>query len=282
MRTGNAIAGLVGGLTIAAMTCGGTAPALAGALFEPPAGCAVYLTTQNRGCRVVNHYSCPAVHPDHRWSHRFVPGSGAWVSRIDGDAQWVESGPEAEPDWMRTQWPVEDSGSVSELIETGVDAYDFIQRSRSGITERVSGFDKVIGEVVVDGEPLLRTQFEATYRDVNGSVTRQVRGEEYVSAKHGRFFGDRLIEMRDGREIARHSRGPVEFVYPGEEGFRSLDPQYDCDVISGMPDGARVAGVGPGASPSPLSLGPMAHQWQPPGIFLDRRNSGARGIGGPS
>lgn len=279
---GKAIAGLAGGLGAVLMAAVVAEPVRAETLFEPPMGCEVFLTTQNRGCRVVNHYTCPMIDPDDRWSHRFVRGSGAWVSRIDEDAQWVESGTEAEPDWMRTQWPVEDAGSVTELIETGVDAYDFIQRSRDGHVERVSGFDKVTGEVVVDGEPLLRTQFEATYRDVNGRVTRQVQGEEYVSVKHRRFFGDMLIEMVDGREIARHSRGPVEFVYPGDEGFRSLDPQYDCDVLSGMPGGALVAGVGPGASPSPLSLGPMAHQWQPPGIFSDRRNMGARVIGGRS
>lgn len=242
MITGKVLAGLAGGLMAAALACAPALPARAGTLFQPPEGCAVYLTTQNRGCRVVNHYTCPAIDPDHRWSHRFVPGSDAWVSRIDGEAQWLESGTEAEPDWMRTQRPVEDAGNVSELIETGVDSYDFIQRSRSGIVERVSGFDKVIGKVEVDGEPLLRTRFEATFRNVDGRVTRRVTGEEYVSERHRRFFGDTLIEMHEGREIARHSRGPVEFLYPDDEGFRSLDPQYDCDVMSGIgTGGARVA-----------------------------------------
>ncbi|WP_418593299.1 hypothetical protein [Ponticoccus sp. (in: a-proteobacteria)] len=143
MRTGNAIAGLAGGLTIAATACGAAAPARAGALFEPPAGCAVYLTTQNRD-------SCPTVDPDQRRIHGSVPGSGAGGGRIDGDARRVESGPVAEPDRRRSLRPDAATRGSRALNAAGGKVCAVIARSGGGIVGLLRGFDGVSAGFAVE------------------------------------------------------------------------------------------------------------------------------------
>ena len=207
-----------------------------GGLFTPPEGCEAYLTVQSRGCSVTNHFICPQIAPDHTFRTDFGEAGPYFTSRIDGDAQWIESGPPENPTRTRTVDPITDPGSVSELIENGVDSFDFYQQDdRDGLT-RVTGYDRIIGEIEIDGEPLYRTDFEMTRRDENGRVIEHVRGKEYVSGRHNRFFAGFAVDVTDDeRETNARDRSPVDFIYPDEPGFRGTYPRYDCDLMSGLP-----------------------------------------------
>lgn len=226
------------GLTgLVALTCAGGATAQGG-LFVPPADCETYLTVQSRSCVVTNHYVCPEIDPDHKYRTDFGEAGPYFTSRIDGDGQWVTSGPPDNPTRTRTITPVDDPGSVEELISTGVDSFDFYQQAEGGVLTRVTGYDRIIGEVEIDGEPLYRTEFEMTRRDAAGSVIEHVQGKEYVSGVHKRFFAGFAADVTaEGREANGRDRSPVEFIYPGEPGFRGIYPRYDCELMSGLPTG---------------------------------------------
>lgn len=214
------------------LACAGVAHAQGA--FVPPDGCETYLTVQALDCMVTNHYVCPAIDPDHQFRTDFGEAGPAFSSRIDGRAHWVSSGPPDDPEETVTVPPEGDPGDVDELIANKVDTFDFYQESASQGLTRVTGFDRIIGEVEIDGEPLLRTEFEMTRTDAAGQVLEHVVGKEYVSEKHRRFFAGFAADVIDGRETAGRDRSPVEFIYPGEPGFGSTYPRYGCELISGL------------------------------------------------
>lgn len=214
-------------------------PAAAQGTFAPPEGCTTHLTVQSLSCMVTNHYTCPDLDPGHQFRTDFGEAGPFFTSRIDDKAHWVSSGPPEDPEETRTVPPLGDPGDVDELIANGVDTFDFYQESPQEGRTRITGYDRIIGEIEIDGEPLLRTQFEMTRRNEAGEVIETVVGKEYVSAKHRRFFAGYAADVIDGREAAGRDRSPVEFIYPGEPGFGSTYPRYGCELIS----------EGPGAEP---------------------------------
>ncbi|WP_425099564.1 hypothetical protein [Tropicibacter sp. S64] len=212
--------------------------AQAGDVFVAPEGCTLDLTTQNRDCRVEHSWHCPQIDADDVWRVVIDETGPVFVSRIDNQTQWVESGPPHDPAQWITQRPIADASNLDELLAGGLDTYDFSQRRPGGMIERITGFDRIVGEVVIDGETLYQTEFYATYRDWQGTVLRELEGREFVSGKHRRFFPGYVKEiLPDGRET-EWSRPPVEFIYPGEAGFAAMQPLYDCDVISALRTGA--------------------------------------------
>lgn len=202
------------------------------AVFDVPEGCDAFLTVQSRSCLVSHYWACEADR-GHRWRIDYGAEGAQFISRIDAEAQWIESGDPLDERRTVTILPADDPGSVSELLETGADSYDFVQRRPNGRVERVVGFDRIIGDpVVIDGEALFPTEFSATFRDLNGQVLWEVTGQEYVSARFQRFFGGISRGLDDG-VITERDRTPVEFIEPGERGFLSTQPQHDCDLLSG-------------------------------------------------
>ena len=236
MTKGKAINVWFGGLTaLVAFGCAGMASAQGLGLFTPPEGCETYLTVQSRSCVVTNHFTCPQIDPDHKFRTDFNEAGAYFTSRIDGDAQWIASGPPNAPRDTRTILPVTDPGSARELIETGIDSFDFYQTAPGEGVTRVTGFDRILGEIEIDGEPLFQTEFEMTRRDENGRVIEHVKGREYVSDRHRRFFAGFAADIVDGAESGGRDRSPVEFIYPGEAGFGGIYPRYDCELMSALP-----------------------------------------------
>jgi hypothetical protein len=225
----------LGLLTLVALWgAAGTGSAQIPGQFTPPEGCETYLTVQSRGCVVTNHFVCPQIDPEHRFRTDFGEAGPYYTSRIDGDAQWVASGPPNAPERTRTVDPVTDPGSLRELIDTGIDSFDFYQSDPEDGLTRITGFDRIVGEVEIDGEPLLRTEFEMTRRDETGRVTEHVVGREFVSDRHKRFFAGYAADLVDGVERNGRDRSPVEFFYPGDAGFGLIYPRYDCELVSGL------------------------------------------------
>ncbi|SMX40756.1 hypothetical protein [Maliponia aquimaris] len=214
-------------------------PAAGQGSFAPPEGCESYLTVQAQNCVVTNHYVCPAIDPEHQFRTDFGEAGPYFTSRIDNKAHWVSSGPPDDPEETRTVPPPGDPGDVDELIANGVDTFDFYQESPQEGRTRITGYDRIVGEIEIDGEPLFRTEFEMTRTDESGRVIEHVTGKEYVSERHRRFFAGFAADVIDGREAAGIDRSPVEFIYPGEPGFGATYPRYGCELIS----------QGPGAEP---------------------------------
>jgi len=201
-----------------------------GSRYYPPAGCTGTLTVQSRSCIVSHIYTCAADNPGESWRIQFDVDGPNFLSKIDAETQWLESYELFPTRREVLQQPAPDPASLSELLATGTDSYDFTQRS-DGRPVRVVGFDRLTGDdVVIDGEPLLGTEFSARYEDTTGTYL-EVSGREFVSVAHQRFISGTVTQtwLRDGAS-REWDRTPIDFIYPGEPGFFSKTPLYDCEA----------------------------------------------------
>lgn len=208
-------------------------PAVAdGSLFYPPQGCTGYLTVQQANCTVSQHWTCEKDPQGVKWRADMRQSRVVYVSKTDKETQWLESydfSPIRQSDLVQ---PATDPASLTELLNTGVDSFDFILVDQTTRTRtRVVGYDRITEyDVSIDGEPLHRTEFSVRF--VNpGSATAQleVEGSEYVSATHRRFFGGLRTRTSDGPSEVVDST-PVQFIYPGEDGFFAKTPLYGCSL----------------------------------------------------
>lgn len=206
------------------------APAAASDAFIPPVGCEGVVTVQSRGCEVDNIYVCTADAPGDSWRVSFDLDGPKFIGRIDAETQWMESIDLFPTRREVIEQPAADPASLSELLDTGTDAFDFNMRGDGGEVTRVVGFDQLTGEeVVIDDEPLLRTQFSARYESTITGITR-IEGTEYVSTRLGRFLaGSYRFTSADGA-VSEWANDPIEFIYPGEPGFFSRTPLYECEA----------------------------------------------------
>lgn len=210
------------------------APALAGS-WTPPEGCEITMTVQSKGCRVSNHYVCKADPPGDQWRADFDQEGIYFYSRINREAEWIESF-DVNPTMRQSLDPgAEDPASFSELLSAGIDTYAFSLSRDDGTHSNVSGFDRLTGRsFTIDGVVLEETEFDYTETDDGGMVLRRARGNEYISRERRNFFaGPGETDLGDGqwRPI---DGSPMDFAFPGDKGFGSTQPIYDCDAILSM------------------------------------------------
>jgi hypothetical protein len=216
--------------------CGVMQPASA-AGFTPPEGCTTWLTVQAKQCRVSNYYKCDRDAPGDQWRADFDQEGIFFVSRIDAEGQWVESF-DLFPTVRQTLDPnPEDPASFTELL-TGLDSFAFDLTKDDGRQSRVRGFDRLTGRTVtIDGVNLLETQYEFSETDLDGNLLRQSRGNEYIHPEWRNFFAG-PGEYDGGAGYVPIDGSPVTFDFPGDPGFESTQPIYECDVVtSGLPPG---------------------------------------------
>ncbi len=207
-------------------------PALAGT-WTAPEGCEVFMTVQSKACRVSNHYRCSADAPGDQWRADFDQEGLFFTSRIDSEGQWVESYT-VNPTVRQVLDPVRaDSASFTELLATGIDTWDFGMSRDDGSASGAKGYDRLTGKsVVIDGITLQETEVDFIESDVMGNVLRRSRGNEYLHAEWRLFFsGPGETDLGDGQWLPIDG-SPVEFIFPGEEGFLDTQPKYDCDVLT--------------------------------------------------
>ena len=125
------------------------APAAASEAFIPPVGCEGVVTVQSRGCEVDNIYTCSADAPGDSWRVSVDLEGPKFIGRIDAETQWMESIDLFPTRREVIEQPAADPASLSELLATGTDAFDFNMRSDGGAVTRVVGFDQLTGEEVV-------------------------------------------------------------------------------------------------------------------------------------
>ncbi len=209
-----------------------TAPALAGT-WTAPEGCEVFMTVQSKACRVSNHYRCTADAAGDQWRADFDQEGIFFSSRIDSEGQWVESFT-LNPTVRQVLDPVRaDEASFSTLLETGIDTWDFGMTRDDGSASGAKGYDRLTGKtVVIDGISLQETEVDFIESDVMGNTLRRARGAEYIHPEWRLFFaGPGETDLGDGQWLPIDG-SPVEFIFPGEEGFLETQPKYDCDVLS--------------------------------------------------
>ena len=207
------------------------APVLAGS-FTPPAGCTTFLTVQAKGCRVSNHYTCQADAPGDQWRADFDLDGIFFMSRINAEAEWVESynfNPTVKQ-WLEPG--ATDPASFSGLLATGLDTFAFHLSDETGAQSEVRGFDRMTGRsVTIDGVALQETEFEFSETAPDGTVLNQSRGHEYVSPDWRLFFaGPSEWNGGDGTFVP-YDGSPIQFILPGEGGFASTQPLFDCDPM---------------------------------------------------
>lgn len=209
-------------------------PAVAGS-FTPPEGCTATLTVQSRGCNVANYYICTADQSGDQWRADYDQEGMFYLSKIDGETQWVESYEQNPLVKQVLDADPADPANFSELLATGVDNFDFNLTKDNGQQSNVKGFDKLTDEeVVIDGVTLRRTQFEMIETDPEGNLLRQARGHEFVSPDLRNFFSG-TSEYFDGTDWLPLEGSPVQFSKSGDKGFGATQPIFDCDAtVSGL------------------------------------------------
>lgn len=218
------------------------APALAGT-WSAPEGCEIFMTVQSKGCRVSNHYRCTADAEGDQWRADFDQEGLFFQSRINFETEWVESF-DIDPPVQQWLGDREDPARFSELLSSGMDTFAFGLTRSDGADSRVRGFDRLTGRsVTIDGVLLEETEFDFEETDLFGTVLRRARGNEYISRDMRLFFaGPGETDLGDGQWLPIDG-SPVDFAFPGDKGFATTQPIYDCDALTaGLPQGVILVG----------------------------------------
>ena len=207
------------------------APAMA-ANFTPPKGCTTFLTVQERSCMVSHFYTCEGDAKGEQWRADFGSNGPTFLSKIDREAQWLESYQIDPPTKETMDANPKDAASFSELLANGLDTFDFNLTRSDGRHATVKGFDRVTGKsVTIDGVTLKQTEYEYTMTDArDGSVIDHSRGNEFISDDWRTFLSGHVeFEQPDGSWIPWEN-APVKFFKAGSTGFQSTLPLFDCDA----------------------------------------------------
>lgn len=217
---------------LAALCCAAAlaGPAKAEPLFSPPDGCKVYLTVQSKSCKVSHHYICKGDVPGDQWRVDYNRTGPYFISRINAEGEWMQSINLAGGFETRLADTSADRASLSTLMETGTDTYDFAQQGPAGDLVRYRGFDTLTGAtVVIDGVELEETSFKFRETTGAGKLLGTASGTEYIHRGWRLFFsGPGKWVSGAGEETI--DRIPVRFDLPGDAGFRSTSPEFDCNA----------------------------------------------------
>lgn len=209
----------------------GPAVAQSGAArFELPAACDAYLTVQSESCTVSHHFVC-AGDPDGHQRRVSLDEQGMnYVGEIDNETQWISSFHVLSGHRERLESSPVEPASLSDLIESGVDDYDFRTLSDEIGETRYVGQDTLTGrQITIDGVTLDETTYDITAYDPSGNEIWSAKGNEFVSRDWRMFLsGTGVVTTPDG-SFDRSDR-PVEFIFPGEPGFLSSRPKHGCGV----------------------------------------------------
>ncbi len=200
------------------------------ATFQLPQGCDAYLTVQGASCRVDHHFTC-AADPEGMQRRVSIDERGlTYAGQIDSETQWIESFHILTGHSERLESNPVEPASLSDLIEKGIDDYDFRTLSDQIGTTRYVGQDTLTGrQVTIDGVTLDETTYDITAYDPAGNVIWQSQGNEFISRNWRMFLSGTGTTTIGGETFEKDDR-PVEFIYPSEPGFLSSRPKHGCGV----------------------------------------------------
>ncbi len=223
-------------IAIALILAAGPAFAQAPTTFSLPAGCTAYVTVQNQSCEVEHHFTCTSDAAGMKRRVSLDERGLTYVGQIDDEAQWIASfhvmagiNETLAPD------PV-DPASMTELLATNLDTWDFRTLSAEVGETRYVGQDSLTGrQVTIDGVTLDETAYEITAFDASGAEIWSSRGNEYVSRDWRMFLSGSSTITTPAETFSRDST-PVEFIFPGDPGFLSARPKHGCGLAISSAD----------------------------------------------
>lgn len=197
--------------------------------FSLPQGCEGYLTIQTKSCSVSHYFRC-TEDTDGQQRRASMDEEGlSYVGRISSEAEWLESFHLRSGHTERLQSAV-DSMSMTTLLADDLDTWDFTTDSREIGQSRYVGMDRLTGESVeIDGITLLRTEYALTSFDAAGNELWKAEGSEYVHPEWRMFIGG-LSSYITSDDRFDSDDTPVEFIFPGEPGYLSVNPKYGCGL----------------------------------------------------
>lgn len=200
------------------------------ATFSLPAGCAAFLTVQSESCQVDHHFTCEGDADGTRRRVSLDEEGMTYVGEIDRETQWISSFHVLSGHRERLEESPIAPASISDLIEQGVDDYDFRTLSEEIGTTRYVGQDTLTGrQITIDGVTLDETTYDLAAFDAAGNEIWSGKGHEFISRDWRVFFsGTGVVTTPDG-SFDRANR-PVEFIFPDEPGFQSPNPKHGCGV----------------------------------------------------
>ncbi len=201
--------------------------------FTPPKGCETFLTVQSRECSVSLLWRCDGVDDGPIWEANFSEGGLQSVVSYAANYQWLDAVYMWDSSREELVPPATDPIDLDTLIGTGIDTYDFIMRRSEpqGTRDvRMVGADQLTGRsVTIDGYDLEAVATELQILTEDGRVEYQSRGIQYLSHDLRLFFlGRETVTGTDG-VAAEYDGTPVDIIRPGEPGFGTTVPLYDCN-----------------------------------------------------
>lgn len=211
------------------MPVGGSLMAQGG--FSLPAGCTAYVTVQKTDCSVSHLFRCDSDPEGHQRRVDLNESALTYMGVIDSETQWIESFHASTGDTTRLAPGAADPASFTELLATGRDGLEFQTTSEMFGLTTYRGEDRLIGEtVVIDGVTLERTEFSMFVFDAAGTMIRSIIGSEFIQAEWRTFLsGTRTLTTLG--EVWTEDGTPVEFIFPGEDGFLGSTPRHGCGVM---------------------------------------------------
>lgn len=198
--------------------------------FSLPAGCNAYLTVQSESCQVSHYFQCADDTQGHQRRVTLDEGGMTYAGEIDREAQWISSFHVLSDHRERLESNPDERASLTDLIETGVDDYDFQTLSDEIGTTRYVGQDTLTGrQVTIDGVTLDETTYDITAFDAAGNEIWSAEGREFINRNWRMFLSGTGTVTSPGGSVERSNR-PVEFIYPGEAGFLSSSPKHGCGI----------------------------------------------------
>ena len=200
------------------------------ATFSLPAGCDAFLTVQTESCQVGHHFTCQGDPEGHQRRVTLDEQGMTYVGEIDGETQWISSFHVLSGHRERLESNPVERASISDLIQTGVDDFDFRTLSDEIGTTRYVGQDTLTGrEIMIDGVTLAETTYDITAFDEAGNEIWSAQGREFISRNWRMFLsGTGTVTTSEGQY--ERSNKPVKFIYPGEPGFLSSSPKHGCGI----------------------------------------------------
>lgn len=213
-------------LTIAALS----ASPLAAQQFSLPQGCEAYVTIQSTSCSVSHYFTCDEDNNGEQRRATMDEEGLSYVGRISGEAEWLESFHLRSGHTERLSPQSADTMSMSELLANDIDTWDFRTESREIGESQYVGFDRLTGETVeIDGVTLRRTEYALTAFDSAGTELWKSEGSEFVSDEWRMFIGGTSSYITSDDRFDSDDT-PVEFIFPDEAGFLSVNPKFGCGV----------------------------------------------------
>lgn len=217
------------------LVAAGIAPTLVAAqtaeVFSLPEGCEAWVTVQSKDCVVEHNFRCEGDPANIKQRVALDEEGMTYLGATDDESQWVRSFHPRSGHSEQLEPNPKDRASFTELLETGIDTYDFRTISPEIGVTRFVGQDTLTGRtVVIDGVELEETEYNITAYAEDGTEIWSSAGNEYIHREWRMFqAGPGTVTLPD--ETYEEDDSPVEYIFPGEPGFLSANPKHGCGIM---------------------------------------------------